>query len=730
MKDKSRFDLGRGGMPFVPKQRLQSRPLNLAPARASEEGSLLTQAVSFHQAGLLEEAEQLYRRILQAQPKNYDCLHMLGIIAFQRRDYAEAVRLIDIVVKHNPKFDAAHNNRGNALKEMKRFDEALASYDRAIVLKPDNFDALNNRGVVLYELRRLEEALASYDRAIALKPAHAEAFSNRGVVLNELRRFNEAIASYDQAIALNRDYADAFNNRGTAFYEAERYEEALASYDRTIALKPDDAEALQNHGNTLSKLKRFDLAVVSYDRAFALKPNLKYLEGHRLYAKMHICDWSNFDDECAHLVAAIQPKRPAMMPFHLLAIPSSVSVHLRCAQMFAADKCPVSVEELWRGERYSHDRIRVAYVSADFRDHAVSHLLANMFEQHDRARFETVAVALGLDDRSAMRARLRSVFGQFIDAGGKSDEDVARVMRELEVDIAVDLMGFTSGARPAIMAYRPAPIQVNYLSYPGIVGTKYIDYILADRFVIPEEERAQFSEPVVYLPDAYLGYDIKRKISERTPTRAELGLPERGFVFCAFNNSYKLTPSIFDIWVRLLHAVESSVLWLTGTNATAMNNLRREAQARGVDPERLVFAPFVKRIEDHLARHRVADLFLDTLPFNAQTTACDALWAELPVVTCLGPTFVGRVAASVLNAVGLPELITYSLDEYEALALKLARDPALLAALKQKLARQRTSYPLFNTERFTRHMEAAYTTMWERHQRGESPQSFAVAPMA
>jgi predicted O-linked N-acetylglucosamine transferase (SPINDLY family) len=328
-----------------------------------------------------------------------------------------------------------------------------------------------------------------------------------------------------------------------------------------------------------------------------------------------------------------------------------------------------------------------------------------------------------------MRARLQGAFERFIDVQSKSDQDVVSLMRKLEIDIAVDLVGFTSGSRPAILASRPAPIQVNYLGYAGTIAADHIDYIIADRFIIPEDQQQHYSEQVVYLPDTYMGNDSKRRIAAQAPSRAELGLPATGFVFCSFNNSYKITPHIFAIWMRLLREVDSSVLWLPATDASAIVNLRREAQARGVDPERLVFSSRVERNEDHLARHRLADLFLDTLPYNAHTTASDALWAGLPVLTCQGETFAGRVAASLLQAVGLPELVTTNLADYEALALKLAREPALLAAIKAKLARNRETTPLFNTERFTRHIESAYTTMWERWQRGEPPRSFSVAPI-
>jgi predicted O-linked N-acetylglucosamine transferase (SPINDLY family) len=358
----------------------------------------------------------------------------------------------------------------------------------------------------------------------------------------------------------------------------------------------------------------------------------------------------------------------------------------------------------------------------------MAYCLAGLFEMHDSARFETIAVSLGPDAPGKTRSRLEGAFERFIDVYSKSDREVAQLLRDLEIDIAVDLMGFTAGSRTRIFAFRAAPVQVSYLGYPGTMGAEYIDYILADRIVIPEPHHPYYTEKVVYLPDTYQVNDSKRVIADRTPARAAAGLPEEGFVFCSFNNNYKISPPLFDVWMRLLDKVTGSVLWLYESNAAAMRNLKKEAADRGIAPERLVFAPKIK-IEDYLARHRLADLALDTLPYNGHGTTSDALWAGLPVLTCLGTTFAGRVAASVLNAIGLPELITHSLEEYEALALELATNGKRLADIKSKLARNRGTYPLFDTDRFRRHIEAAYTTMWERHQRGEPPASFAVAPI-
>jgi protein O-GlcNAc transferase len=411
-------------------------------------------------------------------------------------------------------------------------------------------------------------------------------------------------------------------------------------------------------------------------------------------------------------------------PFPLLALSSTPGDQLQCAKRDAADH--PTFAKLWRGEVYSHERIRIGYVSANLHEHPVAYLAAGLFERHDRSRFEVTAISLGPDRDSDLRRRLKAAFEHFIDAGSQSDQEIAELIQRREIDIVVDLNGFTSGCRPGIFARRPAPIQVNYLGYAGTMGADGFDYILADRTVIPDGQFEFYSEKVAWLPDCFMVNDDRRLISGATPTRSECGLPETAFVFCCFNNAYKIAPETFDVWMRLLAAVDDSVIWLSELNPTAMANLRREAENRGVSQERLIFAARAPAMEDHLARQRQADLFLDTLPYNAHSTASDALWAGLPVLTCLGATFAGRVAGSLLNAIGLPELVTSSLDKYEALAIKLARDPALLASIKTKLATNRDTHPLFNSARFTRHIEAAYTTMVERSRRRQPPESFAV----
>lgn len=762
---------------------------------------MLNLALAAHRAGNLVEAEHFYKLVLASDKKQFDALHMLGIVHSQRGSFEEAARLFhkaskirpnnaqchynygnallllqqyekalacyDKALALDPGYAEAHFNRGNALLKSRRFGEAITSYDKLLGIIPNYADAYCNRGNALQELKRFDEALASFDKALQLKPGDAEFHANRGNALCELNRFDEALASFDNALRCDPNHAVFYYNRGNVltilgrldeaidsldkalllkpndveFYQNRckilhrlgRLEEELATYDKVLAISSGDAEFFYNRAIVLQELGRFEEALADYDKAFALNVALKYLEGARLYTKLFLCDWSNLDAECSRLLANLRKGAPASEPFLLLTIPSSLADQFSCAQMFVKDKYP-AVSRLHNGgagssrRRYSHDRIRVAYVSSDLRNHPIGFLTAGLFEHHDRSRFEMTAISFGADQESNIRRRIKESFEHFIDAKSESDEQIEDLIGRLEIDIAVDLNGFTTGARPNIFARRPAPIQVNYLGYPGTMGADYFDYIVADRTLIPESECEFYLEKVVWLPDSYQANDNRRSVADRTLTRRDCGLPEAAFVFCCFNNHFKTMPEMFDIWMRLLKAVEGSVLWLLEGNATVSANLRREAEKRGVSSERLIFAPRTP-IEDHLARQRQADLFLDTLPYNAHTTASDALWVGLPVLTCLGPTFAGRVAGSLLKAAGHSELVTTSLEDYERLALRLARDPDFLASIKKELIIGRDTCRLFNTERFARHIESAYTKMWERHQRGELPQSFAVDPI-
>jgi protein O-GlcNAc transferase len=675
-----------------------------------------------------EEALASYDRALAVRADYAEALNNRGNALLDLKRHEEAVASYDRALAIAPDNAETLINRGNALRDLKRYEDALASYGRALALKPDYAEALNNSGVALMDLKRPEQALASYDRALAIKSDYADVLNNRGNALLELRRPDEALASYDRALALRPDYADALNNRGNALNALNRPDEAIASFGRALAVRPDHADALSNRGSALNTLKRYDEAARDYERLLILKPDYDYTIGNMFSVQLGGCDWRDRDRTVERIAEDVVAGKRAINPLIFLSASQSPADQLQCARTFNQHRFPPSRLAPRPGERHRHDRLRVAYVSADYRGHPVAFLTAGLFEAHDRSRFETIAISLGPDTKDAMRTRLEGAFERFIDVRGQSDRDAALLLSSLEIDIAVDLNGYTQDCRTGILAFRPAPIQVNFLGYPGTMGADYIDYILADRIIIPEDQDRFYAEKVVRLPDTYMPNDQKRRISEHTPSRAEAGLPETGFVFCAFNANYKIAPRVFDVWMRLLRAVEGSVLWLRHDNAIAVRNLRREAESRGVASDRLVFAPLAEKLEDHLARQRLAGIFLDTLPYNAHATASDALWAGLPVVSCLGASFAGRVAASLLKAVGLPELVADTLEDYEALALALARDETALAAVKAKLARNRETLPLFDTDRFCRHVESAYETMWRRHQRGEPPAGFAVAP--
>ncbi len=687
----------------------------------------LQTALALHQQGRLAEAEAIYREILSSQPDHFDALQLLATIAGQQNKMTEAIELFYRALKINPEHPASLNNCGNALQMLKRYDEALLSYDKSIAVQPDNADTWCNRGVVFQALKRYEEALESYERAIALRPGYTLAYNNRSYTLLELKRYEEAVLSYDRTIALNANYPEPHYNRGNALLWLTRYEEAILSYDRAITIKPDYAEAYGNRGNALKDLKRLQDAVLSYERAIAFKPDYDFLFGQWLHTKMKICDWRTFENDVQQLSKRIELNKKASSPFSVLALLDSPSMQKKAAEILVLEKYP-SMELLPKiPKRRRHEKIRIGYYSADFHNHPMMYLMGGLFKLHDREKFEIIAFSFGPNRDDEMRKKARETFDQFIDVQNKSDNDVAQLSRDMEIDIAVDRKGFTKDGRTGLFALRVAPIQVSYLAYPGTMGADYIDYLIADAILIPECRTQHYSEKIVYLPDSYQVNDSTRRIAGKVFTREELGLPTVGFVFCCFNNNHKITPATFDGWIRILKKVEGSVLWLFEDNPKAAENLRTEATELGIKADRLIFAKRMPNSE-HLARHRTADLFLDTLPYNAHTTASDALWAGLPVLTCIGEAFASRVAASLLNAIQLPELITATQKEYEALAIELATNPEKLTAIRQKLEKNRLTTPLFDTELFTRNIEKAYTAMYERYHADLLPDHIVIKP--
>jgi predicted O-linked N-acetylglucosamine transferase (SPINDLY family) len=648
-----------------------------------------------------------------------------GALLNKLKRYDEAIAHFDKALELRSDIAETWFNKANALNDLKRYDEAIAHFDKALSLQSDFIEALCNKGALLNDLKRFDEAIAHYDKALSLNPDFAEGWLNKANTLNELKRFDEALAHFDKALAINSNYVEPLLNKANTLFELKLYKEAIVHYDKALSLKPDFAEAWLNKGSVLKELKYYDEAIAHYDKALNLKPDIDWVTGYLLNVKSLQCSWGKLLNSLKNFCKQVMANEKVSQPFSLLALVDDPVLHKKSAEIYIESKFPFNDALGPIPKHPKSQKIRIAYFSADFRKHAVAYLIAELFELHDKTQFELIGFSFGPTTNDDLRQRLAKSFDQFIEVGNKSDAEVARLSRTLKIDIAVDLNGFTQDSRTGVFAHRAAPIQVNYLGYPGTMGADYMDYIIADQTLVPPELVPCYSEKVVCLPNSYQVNDRKRLVSERQFTRKELGLPEDGFVFCCFNNSYKILPSTFDVWMKILKSVDGSVLWLLQDNHWAVENLKNEALNRGVEANRLIFAERMQ-LPEHLARHRQADLFLDTLPYNAHTTASDALWVGLPVLTSMGKSFASRVSASLLNAVGLPELITRTQEEFEAIAIELATNPKKLAELKLKLANNRLTTPLFDTPLFTKNLEAAYLQMYERYQQDLKPDHFFI----
>jgi protein O-GlcNAc transferase len=708
----------------------------------------LYKAIKAHEQGNLVAAAGLYEEVLRTEPNNATAMSNLAVIVMSRRDYVtaeqylwralaikedagtysnlgvvlkargrlrEAIAAYRRAIELKPEFVDAYHNLGNALREDGQADAAANAYRRVIQLRPNSADAYNSLGNALRDAGHLQEAIAAYTEAIRLKPHNAEAYNNYAAVLQDQGRLDEAIATYQHVIGLRADYPAAYSNLGAALRRQSRRQEAIAAYRQAIKLKPDFADAWGNLGNALQDDGQLEETIAAYERATELRPDHADALSQLVHQRQHACDWTNFETDQARLLEIVRSGKSAIAPFVLLASTASAADQLLCAQKWTQGvrRIVPQSEQFQHASIGSEGKIKIGYLSADFHEHATSYLAAELFERHDRSRFAIAGYSYGPDDHSEMRGRVIHAFDEFVDIRKLSHAEAANRIHQDKIDILVDLKGYTVHARTEILAYRAAPIQVNYLGYPGTMGADFVDYIITDAFIAPDDDQQFYSEKLVHLPHCYQPNDSKRQIAQRIPSRAEAELPEDAFVFCSFNNSYKITPTFFSIWMRLLSNVHGSVLWLLRSNALVEKNLRREAENRGIDPKRLIFASRTS-LAEHLARHRQANLFLDTLPCNAHTTASDALWAGLPIITCSGNTFAGRVAGSLLHAAGLAELVTSSAEDYEAVALALAHSPERLSDYKRKLKDQRRSSSLFDICHFTKALEAAFQTMCDR----------------
>src|SRR5262245_19771394 len=713
--------------------------------------------------GQSSEGIELIRRALALEPEFAGAHNNLGSALLAAKQPEQALESFQRAVELKAEFAEAHSNLGNALADLGRREEALASHRRAIALKPDYAEAYNNLGNVLIALGRCDEAVAACRRALEIRPNYAKAHNNLGTALATQQRAEESIAAFRQAIAANAEFAEANRGLGNALLTLRREQEAVAALERAVELRADDADTHVSLGSAFSALRQMGRAATAYRRALQLQPehgvahhnlgNALAATGD-LYAaaESYRCAIEHMGEDCHALLQYVQvsqqmcawqqaaPQAEALLqraqqpsfngpPFPLLAIADDPVLQHAAARAFVSHSIGSGYPALWTGQKYHHQRIKLAYFSFDLREHPAARLIVDLIEHHDRTEFEVFAISSGPDDKSALRRRVAQASERFIDVAELADAAIAERLRALELDIIVDLDGHTEGSRSRALAWRPAPAQVAYLGYPASMGADFIDYAIVDRTIVREEEEPLYSEKLGYLPDCFQVSDSKRPVPVGSESRAKLGLPENALVFACFNNTYKITQPMFEVWMRLLGAVPHSVLWLVVDNRWADANLKAAARQRDVDPARLIFTQRVD-YPSYLNRQRAADLFLDTAPYNGGATCNDALWAGLPVITCCGRTFAARMAASLLQAVGLPELVTSSLEDYEALALALARDPAGLARLKGKLVEARSQRALFDTERFCRNLEAAFSEMHRISEAGEPPSTFSIETAA
>ncbi|MBU3576738.1 tetratricopeptide repeat protein [Polynucleobacter sp. UK-Kesae-W10] len=715
-------------------------------------GSLLNQAVQYFQNGNLNTAERLIKQVLQMQPKNFDALHILAVIKGVQGQADEAKKLFEKAIQIDPRNNFARFNYGKALSEMGRDEQALPQFQSATQLAPAHIDAWLAFGRSLAKLNRTEEALQKFEVALSQNQGSAEAWVNRGLALMQLKKYEEAKTSFESALNIQFHLAEVWAYRGNACLELGNHQEAINSLNKCLELDVNNIQAHYLLGNTYTALKEFAAATQAYSKAIDLDGNHAGAHNNRAYAllesrefkaaiadfqktlmlaqdaphtlgalayaKLRTGEWTSLQSILAAIQGGLLAGERVSSPFPILAFFDDLGLQKAGAQT-------------WMNEKYSHiqrtrpgfqsianRKIRIGYFSADFQEHPVAFLTAELFELHDKDRFELYAFSMGPHSTGDMRKRLQNSFDHFMEVGASSDEEVASLSRKLGIDIAVDLGGLTAGSRSGIFAYGAAPIQVNYLGYAGTMGSAAYDYLIGDRQVIPESAQSAYAEKIAYLPACFQPNDRQKVVAELIKGKADYGLPENGFVFCSFNNAYKINPEVFDSWMKILLAVEGSVLWLSEDNAEVSLNLRNEASKRGVDPNRLIFAKRTESMAEHLGRQKMADVFLDTWPFNAHTTASDALWAGLPVLTREGGTYASRVAASLLRAIGLDELIATNTAEYEALAIDLAANPQRLLQIKQKLSENKRTTRLFDTPAYVLSLEDAYLKMLERGLQG------------
>ena len=665
--------------------------------------------ITFQELGEPEKALENFEKALSLKPEKVEIINVIISILNEVNDPKISIEYYQKIIKNSPEQYLAHFNLGTVHQELGQTDDAINSYKQAIKLHPEFSDAFLNLGIIFEETDKLDEALKNLERANEIDTDNPLILNNLGITLEGLDRKEDAIIHFEKAIEIDPDDPGTYYNLGITLRESNK-DYAIKNFEKAIEIDPKNGELYSQIGSLHFQAKHHNKALLNLDKAFSINPDIDFLIGNRLYTKMQLALWDDFHEQVNIIANKIDNNVNAVTPFSLMALIDDPQIQFNATKNYANFNFPRNANSLPIKPYINHKKIRIGYFSADFHNHPTMHLMAELFELHDKEKFEIIAFSFGPNQKDQWRERVLKSFDEFIDVRMKSDSEISSLSREMEIDIAVNLGGYTQDSRTNVFANLAAPIQVNFLGFPGTMAADYIDYIVADHIVIPTENESYFSEKIVYMPETYQINMSKRDVSNKPLSRSDLELPEENFIFSCFNNIHKITPQTFESWMRILKAVDGSVLWLYANNQNVITNILNSASRLGVDKSRIIFAQHVP-VEEHLNRIRMADLFLDTLPYNAHTTASEALRMGVPVITLIGNSFASRVAASIVTAVDMPELITQNLDEYESLAIELAKNQERFNQVKQKLIENLPTCSLLNSQSFTKNLELAYEEM-------------------
>lgn len=666
--------------------------------------------------GQLDSAISHFKVALEIKPNYFEVSFNLALTLKQSGNLSEAVKNFRIAIRNKPDYPEAHANLADTLKQLGHFQDAIISYKKTLSIRPNFAEAHNNLGNIFMEINQPNDAKICFERAVEIKPNFAQALNNIGNIMRGFGQIDNAYKFYLKAAKLEPNFAEVLNNLGIILVELGQHHLAIDYYSNAIAKKNNFAEAHANLGSAYKRIKKLNNAIESFQKANKLNPKLNFIFGDLVNTKMNLCLWKDLSRELEDLEIKINNNEKTIRPFPSLALIVNPTTQKKVAEIFAKDRFHQSSNVSKLAPNPKDKRVRIGYFSPDLRNHAVASLISELFEIHDREQFEVHAFYFGPDTDDEMNLSIKSAVDFYYDIRSLGHKEVATLAREIKLDIAVDLCGYTQDCRPEIFAERAAPIQISYLGYPGTMGAKFIDYIIADRIIIPEKNQKFYTEKIIYMPNSYQVNMSKKNITDETFSRQELGLPISDFVFCCFNNTFKITPSIFSSWMQILLKVDKSVLWLYKTNDSVATNLKKEASKFGINPNRLVFAHYKPGIDNFSNRIKLADLFLDTLPYNAHTMASDTLRMGVPVLTCMGETLASRVAASLLHASNMPELVTENKDEYVSMAIELASNRAKYKEIKDKLLKNIPISPLYDSSLFARNLETAFKKTYEKSQ--------------